>query len=237
MRNKWFCYIKIDETNNFVLTSGMEFRNFMNGIRTKPSNILILKGSPADCSFSNNLFMEYITNEHMESFLKDDVYSYGDFCWVDFEDEDSLKKVTEQELAELLYVGHKKMPLSKIVFDSLKNKIIYLCHDDDYWVKVYMLDIKDYKKVIEHKILTELKGRKKQIAPISDEIMNIMYDYFKNGAVIDFENSYDNGVRIYPIGEMKCVENIHAKLDRQRNMPRCGLCLDYNPRAKKWKIF
>lgn len=237
MRKKWFCYIKIDEVNNYVLTSGMEFKDFMNGIKIKPNNILILEGYPYNSVYSNKLFMEYITKEHMESFVEEDVYSYGDFCWIDFEKEDNLKNVTDQELAELLFVSHKHIPLSKIDFDSLNNKYIYLSHDDDYWVKIYMLDVKEYKKVIEHKVLVELKGRKKQIAPIPDDIINIMYDYFKSGAVFDFEQSYYNGVRIYPVGEMEGVESIHTQLDKQRNIRNCGLILDYNPRSKKWKIF
>lgn len=47
----------------------------------------------------------------MESFLQKDVYNYGDFCWVDFQCENDLEKVSNEEFAELLYLSHRIEPL------------------------------------------------------------------------------------------------------------------------------
>ncbi len=48
---------------------------------------------------------------NMESFLQKDVYNYGDFCWVDFQCENDLEKVSNEEFAELLYLSHRIEPL------------------------------------------------------------------------------------------------------------------------------
>ncbi len=237
MKNTWFCYIKIDEESNSVFTSGMTFKDFMSGIKETPNNILVLKGFPDEGNWSHKLGFEYILQNNMESFIEEDVYSYGDFCWVDFQCEDDLEKVSNEELAELLYLAHRVEPLRKFTFHSLQNRYAYLCHDDDYIVKVYMNDIKVYKEVIHHKILSELKGRKRSIEPVPSEILDKLYDMFKGGAAFDFENAYSNGVNIYPIKKDGYIDDIHKSLDRKRNIPGCGICLDYNPRTKKWMIY
>jgi len=237
MRNKWFCYIKIDEKSNSVFTSGMNFKEFMIGIKEIPNNILILKGFPNECIWSFKLGFEYILKKDMENFLKEDVYNYGDFCWVDFQCEEDLERVSDEELAELLYLSHRIEPLKEFAFSSLKNRYAYLCHDDDYMVKVYMQDIREYREVIHNKILSELKGRKKSIEPIPSNILDKLYDIFKSGAAFDFENAYSNGVNIYPIKKDGYIDDIHKSLDRQRNVPGCGICLDYNPKTKRWNIY
>jgi hypothetical protein len=40
MRNKWFYYIKINEQDNSIITSGITFKEFIKGISEKPRNLL-----------------------------------------------------------------------------------------------------------------------------------------------------------------------------------------------------
>lgn len=136
-----------------------------------------------------------------------------------------------------MYLEHKWKPLKEFHFNSLKNKYAYCCHDDDYIVTLYMKSLEDYKSVIKHKILSELKGRKRSIEAIPNDIIDELYNIFKDGAVFDLENSYDNGVRILTVGEITGVDNIHSKLDKQRKIPGAGVVLDYNPKSKKWKLY
>ena len=35
-------------------------------------------------------------------------HGYGDFCWIDFEEEEALNELPSQAIAELLYLGHLK---------------------------------------------------------------------------------------------------------------------------------
>lgn len=237
MNNKWFAYIYIDEQENYIYTSGIRFQEFYQGIHDKPNNLLLIDGYPSKSSMNKHLFLEYITNEEIASFVQSDiVYQFGDFCWFDFNSPENLNTVSEQELAAFLYFSHRNKPLDGFLFDSIKNKYAYCAHDDDWYVKVYMKNPSDYKQVIEYKILKELKGRKRTISGIQPEIMEQLYPLFREGAVIDFEDNYQTGVRIYTIGKQNDMDSIHTKLDRLRQCLH-GPALEYEPRTKKWKIY
>jgi hypothetical protein len=177
----------------------------------------------------------------MPAFLKENVYNYGDFCWADFQSENAMKSLTDAEISELLFAAHLKRPIASPYFESLENEYLYLCHDDDYWVKVYMKNVDKYKTVIEQKIKSVFMGRKKSMEPIPQEILDQLYQYFLGGAVFDFENcvasSIYTGVRIYPTGDIGFnVDDIHRALDHRRNIAGIGCYLEYNSKRKKWAL-
>lgn len=190
----------------------------------------------SECVFDPAHGLEYIPAGNMAQYVKSDVHGYGDFSWVDFAEVDSLENIAQQELAELLYLAHMWKPLSSFCFSSLNNRYAYIAHDDDWAVRVYMKDVKNYKQVIEYKILKELKGRKRSIAPIPEEIMEQLYGMFCEGAVLDFENSYLTGVRVYLIGEIDNMDGIHDKLDKLRYRLQ-GVGLEYNVNKKTWRLY
>ena len=125
MKNKWFAYIKINEDENKILTSGIEFNEFINGINEKPKNVLILDGYPINSNRHFKLGLDYVKNCDLEEFYKEDVYSFGDFSWIDFEEEENLEKVDELLLSKLLYLRHRCKPLDTCFFDNLKNQYAY----------------------------------------------------------------------------------------------------------------
>ena len=91
----------------------------------------------------------------------------------------------------------------------------------------------DYQQVVQYKILKELKGRKRSLEPIPPDVMHQLLGLFKEGAVLDFEESTNSGVMIYPIGDILDTDEIHTRLDRRRSMLD-GVSLEYNTRTKKW---
>lgn len=235
------CHININEAEGYVFTTGVEFRVFINALPQIPNGILMLKGTPENAQFDLRTCLEYISQEDMPLFLLEDVYNYGDFCWADFQSEGDLNKITDEELSELLFAAHLKKPLTKSFFPSLNNEYLYLCHDDEYWVKIYMRDVKAYKTVIEQKIRSVFMGRKRSMTPIPDDILSELYHFFIGGGTFDFENctvsSIHTGVRMYPAKNVGlCEDNIHKSLDRQRNIMGIGRYLEYNPKTKKWAL-
>jgi len=238
MKNKWFCYIQINEEENYVNTSGMTFNEFYEGIQVKPNNILILKGYPGDryCQFDNKTDLEYVTSDNIKDFAQTNVYDYGDFYWLDFKSIDSLKSISDLELAEILFLAHKAKPVKTFRFGCLNNQYVYCCHDDSWSVKVYMNRIESYKSVIEYKILKELKGKKKTISPFPKDISDRLYTLFKQGGIIDFEYGVKDSVRIYPVGCLNDMDAIHEKLDKLRTCLK-GLSLGYNRVTKKWDLY
>jgi len=235
MRKNWFLYIKINETDKYIISTGISFNDFINGIDVRPTNILVLKGCPIVCERSSELDLDYITQGQMEAFYQEKVYHYGDFCWIDFLDVRALQGISKEGLAQLLYLAHKKEPWNDVVIRDLENRYAYLSHDDDYWVKIYMENPRSYMNVVEQKIIVELKRHKKEIAIMSAEISEKLYEIFKQGAIIDFEKSAGKGVRIYPAIELENFDEMYRKLEKIRSQNR-GICLEYNTISKQWSI-
>lgn len=156
----------------------------MQGIKDKPKNILILSGDPIYSELNIDLNLEYISGKDLNDFYKEDVYSFGDFHWVDFDAEENLNNIDKLELAKILYLNHKGIPFDTFIFKSLNNKYAYIAHYDDYIVNVYVKNIEDYKYVIESKILKEFKGRKKYISNIPNEILEKIFDMCESGIMI-----------------------------------------------------
>lgn len=144
MKNNWFVYIKIDTNNRKVKSSGIKFNEFIKGIKDKTKNILILSGDSIYSELNTDLNLEYINGKGLIEFYTENVYSFGDFHWVDFEEEENLNNIDKLDLAKILYLNHKGIP-----FDTfINNKYAYIAHDDDYIVNVYVKNIEDYKYVI-----------------------------------------------------------------------------------------
>jgi len=104
-----------------------------------------------------------------------------------------------------------------------------------------MRDVRDYQNVIHGKILKGLKGRKQQIDPIPQEILEYIFNNSHNGILIDFENAYFSnrysGVRIYKIGKSYNYDKIYDVFMRKENFTNTHIVVEYNNRTKKWKIY
>lgn len=238
MRTNDFYYVSIDIVKSEVFSCGGKFSEFVNFISIKPDNILLMEGNFYQGHWNRKIGLDYADKDNIEDLITDDVYNYGDFAWVDYKDKDDINNIPPMELAELLYISHMKTPLHTPFLKSLNNNYIYLAHDDEYWTKIYMKNIYDYKKVIEGKILKELKGRKKEILSIPDEIMDIIFGGASQGILIDFENTYcidgSTGVNIYKIGKYRDYDQVHDVFERKKN---CRNLINLEYRNKKWKIY
>ena len=237
LKSNDFYYVSIDIQKSEVFSCGGKFSEFINFISIKPDNILLMKGNFYEGHWNNKIGLDYADKDNINDLISDDVYNYGDFVWVDYEDKDAIDNIPPMELAELLYISHMKIPFNTPFLKSLNNNYIYLAHDDNYWTKIYMKNIYDYKKVIEGKILKELKGRKKEISPIPEHIMNLIFDGACEGILIDFESTYyisgSTGVNIYKMGKYRDYDQIHDVLERKKDC-RNLITLEY--RNKKYEL-
>lgn len=241
MKCRDFYYTVCDFEENKVFSCGATFLDFMKFIKIKPNNILLLNSSFGDGKYNRDIGLDYVDSENMESLINDDVYSYGDFCWVDYDDISVIDNISKIELAEVLYIGHMFEPLHKANINWLNNKYIYTGHDDDYWTKIYMEDIQEYKNVIHGKILDALKGRKRHIEPLPEEIINYIFENSKYGILFDFENIefYDGKtyLDIYKLGKNYTYDEVYDVLQRKGNFTNVSIYLEYNSRNKKWKLY
>lgn len=240
MGKNWFLYIKINEVDKHITTTGISFHDFINGIDVRPTNILILRGCPLVGEWDTELNLFYITPEQMEEFYQEKMGDYGDFCWIDFHDAQALQGISKEGLAQLLYVAHKKEPWDHAMMKGLENRYIYLSHDDRFWVKLYIENPRSYMNVVERKIITALKGNqkkraKRELSSIPAEISEKLYEMFKQGAIVDLDKSNDSGVRIYPAIELENFDKMYRDLEKTRARNR-GLYLEHDATSKQWSL-
>lgn len=233
MRN-YSVYIHIDEDNKLIHTSGIEFADFISGINLSNTNLLILAGYPNNCSYNKKLNLEYITEFQLQDFSQEDIYSYGDFCCVDFCNEDLLETVSDSELAELLFLRHKFSPINSYKISSLNNSFAYIAHDDGWWNNLYMDEPEKYKKIISYLLIKNIKGRKKFISNPDDETLDILYNLCKQGIVLDFERMSLDNVHLYKVGYFNTMDDLSEIIRKFRSKMNTPSIL-YNSRNKKWE--
>lgn len=241
MKCRHFYYVVSDFETNKIFSCGATFSEFMEFIKIKPTNILLLEAYFGNGKYHKDIKFDYVDGGNMKEFINDDVYSYGNFCWVDYNDISLLDNMNKLEIAELLYIRHKFEPLYEAHINWLNNNYLYMAHDDDYWTKIYMRNIHDYKNIIHGKILKAFKGRKKDIEPLPDEIIEYIFINSKDGILFDFENvNFYNGktsVRIYKLGKNYNYDKIYEVFRRKENFTNTNMYLQYNNRNKKWTMF
>lgn len=235
---KYMFYIKLCPADNCLIAAGLEFRTFMDAIPVKPSNMLLLSSAFYEAKWDRDIRMEYVDENILPRLYDDDVYNYGDFCWVDYENDACRAALTGQEIAELLYLDRFGKPLGGAFFPSLKNRYFYMTHDDGHWLKIYMRDMDDARAIVEHKLVSELKGRKRSISPIPSDIYRQIHEACLRGVVFDFEGASCSGVHFYVVDDVGNMDELHEGLDRLRsknNVP--GGWIEYSSRKKSWWIY
>ena len=130
-----YLYAWRDKEDEFLVASGLQFSDIVTSLRGQ-GGIILLKHGYADARHDGNSWFEYVRGADLPGLLSEDIYSYGDFCWVDFV-EDDFPKFTDNEIAELLYFGHMAKPLRKAVLPCLQNRFMYHSHDDGWFLKLY----------------------------------------------------------------------------------------------------
>lgn len=240
IKAKNYFYICINTEEKYTLTTGLGFQCFYDSIPSKIKNILLLDNAFSEAVYDHKISMEYANEKTMPLLYNDKVYNYGNFCWIDYKYDDSKSKLTKQELAELLYINHYKKPLNSPFFKTLENEYVYLAHDDDWWTKIYMRNISNTKDIIQHKIKSELKGKKREMSNIQENVLQRIYHDSLKGVIFDFERANSCGVTFYTVGEINSFsyDDIHNSLDKMRGKTATeGGYLEYNSRKKTWVIY
>lgn len=121
---KELIYIHLNAVHHYTMSYGIEFREFVKCLPKELNNVLLLKHNFDYSDFNMHTLLDYVEKDNLDRLLKEDVYEYGDFCWLDFEDTDGLNELEGQEIAELLYLGHSKQHLSGPFYSKLNNRYV-----------------------------------------------------------------------------------------------------------------
>jgi hypothetical protein len=160
----------------------------------------------------------------IERLAKEDVYNYGDFCFVDYETPQSVINLRDEQIAELLYLGHLHKPLHSAFSKALRNRFAYIAHDDGWFCKLYCQNPLDFGVVLCKKILTGFTTAN-QLCPSDDTIISILH-LAEGGLLIDLDEMFlqRNFVNLYSVGlysDMDFVLNTFQELKHNASQVTC----------------
>ena len=176
-------YVSGNEINDSCFYSyGIEFYEFMFCVERRPENLILLKHKFDGALWNQHSRFEYVTPREINDLIEDDVYGYGDFCWVDVNAIEDLDQMSKLQIAELLYFGHLAKPLHEIP----KVRFAYYAHDDGWFNKLYVTKLEDYESILSKVLVLKLKlitGR--PFTNIPTNISKVLLEATKEGLFID----------------------------------------------------
>ncbi|NLY78897.1 MAG: hypothetical protein GX072_03015 [Lysinibacillus sp.] len=187
-------YIHMNDVNHFVVFGGLSLKQFIGAI-DPIKNILLLKHDYKDGLFNMHTQLDYISNDELQKFIKKMEDTNKDLCWVDFVDEKYLNQLTPMEQAELLYLGHKKEPVTTPFFVKLQNRYVYCSSADNKSVKIYFRFLEDSELLISSIINNIIKEKeaiggfwrrksKETIPTLDVSTLKTYRNHFKEGALL-----------------------------------------------------
>lgn len=213
-------YINADLDESWVLYYGIEFKEFFAALPGSLSNLLLLAHDYYWGSLrSSSSFLDYVIGEQITDLAKQDIYMYGDFCWVDFDHESAIDLLEPQEIAELLYLSHMNKPLGSPFFSKLNNRFAYCAHDDGWRCKLYCRELREFAEVIANIVKSTVStSKRRKIYPMTDELKTHFIKLSEDGLLIDFHNVSKEDRRIsipiYTIGKLDDMDDMYNNLNR-----------------------
>ncbi|WJV30359.1 hypothetical protein QTG56_04425 [Rossellomorea sp. AcN35-11] len=241
-------YVHKNTDRQYVVSFGIHFNEFASNARKPLKNLLLIKHQYEHGAFNIHTHMEYVERDEMKKIMNDGVQSYGDFCWIDFEEEVGVNELNGQEIAELLYMGHIKQPLNPPFYSKLNNRYAYLSQDDGWFNKVYYRDFEDFFYMLGATVSSKLStikggkglfGMKKEKAypAISQEVIRSFGDHLNEGMVISLEKAVLTRAKIeipvWVVGDYDDMDEMMEDYRQMRKTPENGL-LSYDRKTKSW---
>ncbi|WP_419882729.1 hypothetical protein ACN6MY_03280 [Peribacillus sp. B-H-3] len=243
-------YMHVQASERFVISYGMSFQEFVYSLQHPLSNLLLLKHQFEDGEFNRNTLLDYVPSDSVMNLLKEDVSEYGDFCWVDFEEEAALDDIEDKELAELLFLGHTKSHLRQPFFRKLNNHFAYLSHDDGWFNKTYYRSLDTYYKMLGNLLSIKLESlrvertwlgiRKKSEYPqVPLEVFESLEPLMGEGIAISLIGVQQSRNRIeipiWTVGDYLNMDDMIEAYNEAKNDSAHALVV-FNRKTKEWSV-
>ena len=123
-------YIKTNPLKHEYICMGITASDVYRALN---KDIVLIKSEYLGDECINNF--EIIRSENIDKYLSE--YRFGDLCFLDCNNIETVRELTDDEIAQMLFIGHMKRPLNSPFINRLGNSIVYMGHDDDYFCKLY----------------------------------------------------------------------------------------------------
>lgn len=232
-------YINAFPESNEVVYYGMQLKEFIKFAPVELNQLLLIEAEYFGAGFRSKTKFEIVEKDDMNDFLNENIYGYGDFCWVDFNQRENVENLEPIEIAELLYLGHMFKPVKSPFFDKIQNRYAYLAHDDGWFCRLYCKQYSDFQEVIANKIIDmAATSKRKKIYPISEDLKEKLLNIAEDGLLIDFSNAIKVNktieIPIYLIGKFLNMDDMYNDLERHISHSKYSARLVH--RNKKWVI-
>jgi hypothetical protein len=147
-----YLYIWHDLEKTRLIVSGVEFCDFLPNF-SETGGLILLEHGHEDAISLFEIGFDGVFNHELHQLAKDDIDGYGDFIWVDYDKSISLRDLSEQSVAELLYFSHRGKPLVENSIRGLSNKFLYHGHDDGWRTYIYYSDWSSVDKLLYRLLL------------------------------------------------------------------------------------
>lgn len=202
---KKIIYVNANAKKHEYIYTGIKFSEFIEYLQNPIDNIILLKANYMGNNFQKNF--ELVEGcEHINKLSSENIYNWGDFCFVDYSQKGSINNMADKEISELLYLAHMHYPLYTPFFKSLENNFVYLSHDDGFYCKLYCKNRSDLSNIVVNKIQKYIEIEFNCITEkIDNKIQNSLFDIAENGLLIDIDelkvNDNKKILNIYSIGK------------------------------------
>ena len=172
-----YLYIWHNAELNYIVASGIEFKALSCQI-AETSGIILLNHNSDAVEYDESSRFEFVPKDQLSNITEANIYSWGDFCWVDYNTE-KFPNIPKNEIAELLYFGHQVEPLVEIQIPSLQNKYLCYAHDDGWFLKLYYKNWYDIVLLIDSLELSFDKEKLASLLSTSSNAYWISVDSFE----------------------------------------------------------
>lgn len=244
-------YVHLNQPAQYVMSCGIEFNEFTAAFSGFANHLLLLKHRFEDGDFNRHTRFEYVAKDKIGKLAREDVQSYGDFCWVDFAEEEGLNELDGQEIAELLYLGHLKHHLKMPFYNQLENRFVYLANDDGWSNKTYYRNLMDFFLMLGYVIPLKLGDiklektffgiKKKRSYPIiNKDLLVSLAPYMKEGICISIRDAdLQKGrveIPIWMVGDFANMDDMVEAYNQSVRKP-CHAKIVFDKKTREWKLF
>jgi len=246
---KEIIYIYGDKHNHCFITSGINYKEFVQGLPFPLQNILLLKHDVQWSDFNLNSSFFYVEKDYINQFILDQTEN-DELCWIDFEELADLDELEPKEIAELLYLAHKKEPLNKPFIPRLNNSFAYMSISDGMYQKVYYKRMNDFIimlcNVISYKMShlqrrsLNIFQRSKAITPINLKLMLTLFPLMEDGLIIDISERVENRkvieIPIFRVDFYSGVDEVLENVEEYKEITNHFANLTYSKKDDEWSV-
>jgi hypothetical protein len=182
-------YFSGKKSLNEFTYSGITFNEFLQLSNYQIDNIMISRGGYDVGIFNKSGFPVVEGRSCIAALARENIYDYGDFCFVDYPHIKMSDGLTNQEIAEILFLFNMFKPLLSPFPETLESKIAYLSHDDGHFCRLYLKDELFFYRFVANKLQSTAECLlNKKIVAIQDDLLKIIEEMIEEGMFIDCED-------------------------------------------------